>query len=113
MGFFGAGDVDDARLVQQTRLYATGIRGSADKQYAAMLPFANQIAEQRIIGTRETQIDHLSVRIKRGRESGSQCERIAACGVGVGMRLPTGLEYEEPCVRRDPDDSLAIVGDGG
>src|ERR1700727_403761 len=29
------------------------------------------------------------------------------------MRLPTGLEYEEPRVRGDADDSLAIVGDGG
>ena len=29
------------------------------------------------------------------------------------MRLPARFEYQEPRARRDADDALAIVGDGG
>ena len=78
-----------------------------------MPSFPNQVAEQGIIGTGETQVDHLSVRVECRRERARQRKRIAARGVRIGVRLPTGFEYQEPRVRRDADDALAIVGDGG
>src|ERR1700743_2236403 len=93
-------NLDDAGLMQQPGLNAGTVRRRTDKQYAAMLAFADQIAEQGIIGPRETQIDHLSMCIKCRCERARKGERIAACGVGIGMRLPACLEYQEARVWR-------------
>ena len=69
-----AGDLDDARLMQQPVLRSGGIRRRAHKQHAAVLSLPDQIAEQGIVGTGEAQIDHLSVRVECRRERARQRE---------------------------------------
>ena len=72
---FGAGDFDDARLMQQAGLAAGGIRTPRRRiMMPRCCPSRIRSPSKRIVGTRETQVDHLSVRIECCRERAGERE---------------------------------------